>query len=152
VRDMTFGDNFRGSGLPAQEGARRDPVLVEAPSRLSVLVVDDEPLIRWSLKKGLTRRGHDVVEAESAANALEAIGLQPGGFDVVILDYKLPDRQDLSLLSDVRQRLPKATVVMMTAYGDEEMRAGSNALGARAVIDKPFQVNQIISLIEAGTH
>lgn len=121
----------------------------EDPRRLSVLVVDDEPLIRWSLRTGLTRRGHEVVEAASAEAALEAIGEDPDRFAVVVLDYRLPDRQDLSLLADVRRRLPRASVVMMTAYGDGEMRAGALALGARAVIDKPFQVDQLIALIES---
>ena len=64
---------------------------------LNVLVVDDEPLIRWSLRTGLSRRGHMVTEAPDGANALKMLSADPDRFQVVLLDYRLPDRQDLSL-------------------------------------------------------
>jgi DNA-binding NtrC family response regulator len=115
-----------------------------------VLVVDDEPLIRWSLRKGLTRSGHEVTEAGTAAEALELIGAGPGSFDAVILDYRLPDRRDLSLLKEVRASLPGSRVVMMTAYGEDDMRAQALALGALAVVDKPFQVQALVALIETS--
>jgi DNA-binding NtrC family response regulator len=119
------------------------------PSRLVVLVVDDEPLIRWSLCKGLTNRGHQVGEAGSAAEALSLISANPSRFSVVILDCRLPDRKDLSLLRQVRAIVPSSTVLMMTAYGDTGMREEALALGARAVVDKPFQVTEFISLVES---
>jgi DNA-binding NtrC family response regulator len=119
-------------------------------SILNVLVVDDEALIRWSLRQGLTRRGHRVTEAADAEHALEALSVDPDRFDVVILDYRLPDRQDLSLLAEVRRRAPLAAVWMMTAFGDGAMRAGALALGVRAVIDKPFQLNSFIESVESG--
>jgi len=122
----------------------------ENPSPLAVLVVDDEPLIRWSLRDALRRRGHQVTEAGNAAEALRAVESGHGRFDVVILDYRLPDRQDLTLLSDVRRLAPRAMVCMMTAYGDESMRAEAFALGARAVVEKPFQVNAVVTLVESG--
>jgi DNA-binding NtrC family response regulator len=120
-------------------------------SILDVLVVDDETLIRWSLRQGLSRRGHRVTEAGDGAQALEALSIDAGRFDVVILDFRLPDCQDLTLLAEVRQRAPRAAVWMMTAFGDTSMRAGALALGARAVIDKPFQVNSFIARIESGS-
>jgi DNA-binding NtrC family response regulator len=119
-------------------------------SGLSVLIVDDEPLIRWSLRRGLTKRGHTVVEATTAAEALEAIQAGVDRFAVVILDYRLPDRRDLSLLQDVRGIAPNAAVLMMTAYGETDMRSRALSLGAVAVVDKPFQVNELISLIESA--
>ena len=150
---MLFNENSRDSRPADYQGSPKSAKSAENPSCLFVLVVDDEPLIRWSLNKGLSRRGHNVVEAQDAADALAAIARATARFDVAILDYKLPDRQDLSLLSDVRRLVPTAMVVMMTAYGDDEMRSGAKALGAWAVIDKPFQVHQIISLIESSvTH
>src|SRR5262245_24041311 len=100
------------------------------PPRLTVLIVDDEPLIRWSLQRGLSRRGHAVVEAKTAAEALALVTADPHRFAVTILDYRLPDSQDLSLLRDVRRIAPDIAVVMMTAYGDEDMRNGALAIGA----------------------
>jgi DNA-binding NtrC family response regulator len=113
------------------------------------LVVDDEPLIRWSLKKGLTRRGHHVVEADTGKATLERIA-DGRHFDVIVLDYRLADRQDLSLLGDVRRLAPSSAVFMMTAFGDAEMHEQALALGARGVVDKPFHVSTFVGLIESA--
>ncbi len=120
------------------------------PAGLRVLVVDDEPLIRWSLRRGLGKRGHVVAEAGQATDALERIRRAPEPFDVVILDYRLPDRQDLSLLADVRALTPTSAVFMMTAYGDAGMHSQAVAMGALAVVDKPFQVHAFIELVESA--
>ncbi len=141
----------KGSDGAPTDSVASDPAATgKKPSGLSVLVVDDEPLIRWSLRKGLTRSGHDVAEAGTAGEALALIDDQPNRFHVVILDYRLPDRRDLSLLKDVRDRLPAATVLLMTAYGDADMRAQALTLGALTVIDKPFQVSALVSLVESS--
>jgi len=116
---------------------------------LKVLVVDDEPLIRWSVRRGLTRHGHEVHEATSAAETLDALAAK-GPFDTVVLDYRLPDRRDLSLLRQVREASPGSTVVMMTAYGEPGMREEARAIGALTVVDKPFQVADLVQLIESA--
>ena len=120
------------------------------PVELEVLIVDDEPLIRWSVRHGLLRRGHHVVEAGDAAGALKALAADPERFDVVLLDYRLPDRQDLTLLSEIRRLAPRSAVWMMTAYGDQAMRSEAMALGVRAVVEKPFQVINFVSAVEAA--
>lgn len=126
-------------------------VSTEPASRhLNVLVVDDEPLIRWSLRRGLGARGHRVAEAGDAAQALELLGAEPDRFDVVLLDYRLPDRQDLTLLDEVRRMAPGSAVLMMTAYGDSGMRSEALQMGALTVVDKPFQVSSFVALIESA--
>jgi two-component system response regulator HydG len=116
--------------------------------RLTVLVVDDESLIRWSLRQALTDRGHDVVTAATGGEALSAIGGQGHRFDVIVLDYRLPDRQDLTLLDEIREQSPASAVVMMTAFGDDNMRMGARRRGARAVVDKPFHVKSLVTMVE----
>jgi len=122
--------------------------LATSSGRLRILVVEDEALIRWALRQALAGRGHDVVEAADGFHALEAIQAGPQ-FDVVLLDFRLPDRHDSSLLEDVRRHAPDAAVFMMTAYSDETMRAQAHALGARAIIDKPFHIDPLIAFIES---
>ena len=117
---------------------------------LSVLIVDDEPLIRWSLRQAFLERGH---LASTAGTGAEALAMLSSGerFDAVVLDYRLPDRQDLSLLEDVRRISSWSTVVMMTAFADDGMRAGAQDRGAAAVVDKPFQIKSLVALVEQHT-
>ena len=121
----------------------------ENPAPLAVLIVDDEPLILWSLRQALLGRGHDVATAGSASEALALLTASPDRFHVVILDYRLPDRHDLSLAEEVRQISPNSAVLIMTAFADDDMRARARDRGVRAVVDKPFQVKAFVSLIES---
>jgi DNA-binding NtrC family response regulator len=130
-------------------GVAADRKIASAHQPLSVLVVDDEPLIRWSLRQGLTKRGHRVVEAGTAAETLHLLSAVRPVFDVVILDYRLPDRRDLSLLKAAREMAPSAAFLMMTAYSEPGMSEEAAAFGARAVVGKPFQIDAFMSLIES---
>ena len=111
---------------------------------LRVLVVDDEPLIRWSLAQTLADQGCVVVETEDAASTRAAL---TDDFDVVLLDYRLPDSDDLSLLGAIRSRAPRAQVIMMTAFGAPEVVRGALDLGAYRVISKPFDMAAMANLV-----
>jgi two-component system response regulator AtoC len=113
---------------------------------LRVLIVDDEALIRWSLAETLTDSGHSVAEAADGAAAIQALN-GDGPFDVVVLDYRLPDSNDLNLLTTIRRRAPHSAVIMMTAYGTPEVTSGALALGAFRVVPKPFEVHDLVALV-----
>lgn len=115
--------------------------------RLTVLVVDDESLLRWALGELLRRIGHTVLEAKSAADAREAMSRAPAPIDVVLLDHRLPDSNDLRLLEEVRRRLPRAAVVLMTAFGTPEMVEGAMNRGVYRVVDKPFDMHDVEALV-----
>ncbi|HLG57552.1 MAG TPA: response regulator [Vicinamibacterales bacterium] len=116
-------------------------------SALTVLVVDDEALLRWSIAELLRRGGHTVIEATSADNARDAITQTPERIDVVLLDYRLPDSNDLRFLEEVRRRLPLAAVVLMTAFGTPEMVQDAMDRGAYCVLSKPFDMHGIEALV-----
>ena len=119
---------------------------------LHVLVVDDEPLIRWSVTETLAGLGFDVEQADCAASALQALTTTAMPFDVIVLDLRLPDMNDLSLLATIRQLLPETPVVLMTAFGTPEIIAGARRLGVREVLNKPFELGDLSRLVtEAGT-
>ena len=118
-----------------------------APQHLRILVVEDEPLIRWSIAETLTQQGHTVAEAADAASAVKALEEAEDGIDVVLLDYRLPDSNDLGLLASVRRLQPRSAVVMMTAYGTPEVTEGALALGAYRVVGKPFDMRALESLV-----
>ena len=114
---------------------------------LRVLVVDDEPLIRWSLSETLSDGGHLVREAGDAEMAMRALTDGERPFDVVLLDYHLPDSHDLALLSTIRQVAPSTVVIMMTAYSTPEMSDAALRIGAYRVVPKPFEVHDIAALV-----
>lgn len=108
---------------------------------LRVLVVDDEPLIRWAVAETLTRAGHQVMEARDAGSALRALAESQHQVDVVLLDLRLPDCADLTLLSRIRRQSPDSAIVMMTAHATPELDAEARALGVYDILAKPFDVN-----------
>jgi DNA-binding NtrC family response regulator len=113
----------------------------------SILVVDDEALIRWSVAETLGERGYDVTEAGDARMALAAVDRAAEPFDVVLLDYRLPDSSDLRLLATLKKRMPGSQIIVMTAYSSPELAQGAMALGAFRVITKPFEVDNLAALI-----
>ncbi len=111
-----------------------------------VLVVDDEPLIRWWLSESFGERGYDVVEAADAGSAVRATAEPDGSFDLIVLDFRLPDSNDLTLLSELRLRAPHARIVLMTAYGTPEVQKRAREIGADGIVTKPFQFDDLFGL------
>ena len=119
-------------------------------SPLQVLVVDDEALIRWSVAETLADLGFEVVQAADAGSALAAIDAAGPPFDVIVLDLRLPDMDDLTLLSTIRRRLPQVPVVLMTAFGTPEVVAEARALGVIAILSKPFELGELGRVVIAA--
>lgn len=141
-----FGGN---SGLITPDVARDfSPVAGKFPTQ--VLVVDDEPLIRWSVSQSLADEGYDVTDAPDAATALRIVTTSPLPFQIVVLDLRLPDMHDLSLLGTLRQLLPEARVILMTAFGTPELMSSARALGA-TVLSKPFELDDLNRLVRNGS-
>ena len=115
---------------------------------LHVLVVDDEPLIRWSISETLGAAGHQVTEAQDAASALKALA-DAQAPDLVLLDFRLPDSNDLGLLAQIRQLAPAATIIMMTAFGTPDVTAGALKLGAVMVLNKPFNMHDLEDIVRS---
>jgi DNA-binding NtrC family response regulator len=114
---------------------------------LHILVVDDEPLIRWSVTETLADLGLDVEQADSAEAALRTLTTAVLPFDRILLDLRLPDMDDLSLLATIRQLLPETPVVIMTAFGTPEIIAQAHKLGVRGVLNKPFELAELSRLL-----
>lgn len=124
--------------------------MIEKSPALHVLVVDDEPLIRWSVAETLVSDGHTVVEAGDGAAAIRAVNESARPFDVVLLDFRLPDSHDLTLLAHIRRRAPASAVVLMTAFSTPDVVDGAHALGVRQVLSKPFDLTDIAAIVRAA--
>ena len=113
-----------------------------------VLVVDDEVLIRWSLSEGLSDSGFVVRQASTGSEARTVLQAFAGEPLVIVLDLRLPDVADLSLLRDLRLLRPDVPIIMMTAHGSPEDAARARELGVFRFIDKPFDVGKVVELVE----
>ena len=135
---------------PKPEEAGIEPVgnfldRAEKPAR-GALVVDDEPLIRWSVSEALSDLGFDVDQAGDAASALHSVAGASEPFAVVVVDLRLPDMNDLGLVITLRRLVPTASIILMTAFGTPEVIAAAQALGA-TVINKPFEIDELKRLV-----
>lgn len=112
-----------------------------------VLVVDDEDLIRWSLRERLSGAGYEVVEA---ANGREAIERCVDRVDLVLLDYRLPDTDGLTLLRRIRELDPDLAFILMTAYSSTESAVEAITLGVYHHVKKPFNLDEMLGLVAGG--
>lgn len=140
---------YEFSPVISQEGALaapENPTVDAKESPMHVLVVDDEPLIRWSVAESLSDAGLDVEQAADAAAALRTVTTAAHAFDVVVLDLRLPDMRDLSLLGTLRQLLPDSRLILMTAFGTPDIFTDAAMLGAQ-VLNKPFELETLTRLV-----
>ena len=116
--------------------------------KLSVLVVDDEVLIRKSLTKVLRARGYAVEPASTGAEGLQKVTeLRP---QVMILDMRLPDTDGLSVLRRVREMDPLLQVIVITAFGDVQSAVDAMKLGACDFLRKPYEMEDIVLAVQAA--
>src|SRR4030095_14123891 len=114
-------------------------------AKSTILVVDDEALIRWSLAERLTSEGYEVLDAETGAAALEKL---PEGVDLVLLDYKLPDTDGVSVLRKIKEFDQDILVILLTAYASVETAVEAMKLGAYHFANKPFNLDEVSAMVE----
>ena len=107
----------------------------------TILVVDDERLVRWSLQQKLEQWGYHVSLAEDGANALGRVQLDNP--DLITLDVKLPDMTGIEVLSELRNRNVHVPVIVITAFGVVDDAVRSLKLGAYDFIEKPINFEKL---------
>ncbi len=113
----------------------------------SILLADDEEKILKTLGRALRDDGHEVVTAPNAKEAARL--LSERSFDLLIIDFLMPDRTGLDVIRDLAANTPEAerpAVVMMTAHGSIESAVEAMKLGARDYLQKPFEVDELLVL------
>lgn len=107
-----------------------------------VLIIEDEKLIRWSLRQKFESRGFDVTEVENGRDGL--LALEKQSYDLIMLDYKLPDITGLEVLGTLRKTDEDVVVIMMTAYSTIESAVEAIKLGAYDYVTKPFDMDDLL--------
>lgn len=113
-----------------------------------ILLVDDEPTILLGLSHLLRRAGAEVIPCVSREEAEEAI--QKQAFDLALLDVRLSGTETtagLDLLTVLKKRSPRTYVIIMTAFGTDDIRREAIARGASHYCDKPLNLDHLLGLL-----
>ena len=113
--------------------------------RLSILVLDDEPIVGKRLKPALAKSGYDVDVVESGAAALKLIDER--SYDIVVTDIRMEGVDGLDVLRHVRARAPRTLVIMITGFATVEVARQALTMGAFDFIAKPFKLDDLRSTI-----
>jgi DNA-binding NtrC family response regulator len=114
-------------------------------TQFSVLIIDDEEIIREALEAVLAGEGYHVRTAATAAEGIDRLG--DGPVDAVLLDLMLPDRNGLEVLQDIRRIDDELPVVMITAFGTIESAIAATKQGAFHYFTKPFKNDEVLVVL-----
>ena len=112
----------------------------------SILIVDDEPLVCWTLETSLRKAGYDVTTADSGETAIEKI--KSTHFDLIITDMKLPQADGFEVIRLAKQILPDIRIIMISAYGDQSVKLKASENSIDYFVDKPFNLTEFSLLVK----
>ena len=112
-----------------------------------ILIVEDEEKVAYFLRESLTdlANKYQVVNASSAEEALTTLG--SCGFDLVIADFRLPGRNGLELISQLRSSHPHTRTMLITAYGSDELEAAAYRHNVSRYFAKPFRLDEFVDAV-----
>lgn len=116
-------------------------------SQKRVLIVDDEEDLTWTLSKKLSKDSDkfQLVCVNSGKEAIEVMNQVP--VDLVITDVRMPEVSGLELLVQIKDRYPQTKVIIMTAYGSDDVKREANQRGCFRYVEKPFEINELRTII-----
>jgi DNA-binding NtrC family response regulator len=117
------------------------PLTKKCETYMKMLVVDDEKLMCWSLKKDFEKDGFDVFTVGTAQEGIKCF--KENNPDIVFLDIKLPDKNGLEVLKELRQINHDAFIIIITAFGGVENAVSAIKAGAYDYIEKPFEIESV---------
>jgi DNA-binding NtrC family response regulator len=125
-----------------------DAAAMTSPRRTSILIVDDEEVMRTMLQAALAREEYDVVSAISAEDALRKLGVLT--FEVVVTDLRLHGADGIHLLREIQRRWPDTITIVLTAYPGLESAVAALRAGAHDYLVKPCPPSEIRRSVQEG--
>jgi two-component system cell cycle sensor histidine kinase/response regulator CckA len=107
----------------------------------TVLLVEDEPMVRGVAERALTRHGYTVITADNGEDALEILG-RGEDIDLLISDVVMPGMDGPTMVAEARKRRPELKVLFMSGYAEEQLRESLN-VGNVSFLPKPFSVQEL---------
>jgi len=108
-----------------------------------ILIADDEEPVRSLIARSLQMDGHITVTAQDGAEALDILNREPGAFDLLLTDIKMPIMDGIALALAAARDFPRLPILMMTGFADQRERASGLDAIVHDVITKPFSVADI---------
>jgi DNA-binding response OmpR family regulator len=130
-----------------QSTAGHDTALPESPALQTVLIVDDDEAVRTILTQALHMRGFKVLTAVDGVEALKAV--EDHSLDLIILDLLMPNRDGLTVLRDLREMPSAPPIIFMTGNASPQVQEEALALGADRFLLKPFELRQLLDVLDA---
>lgn len=115
----------------------------------AILIIDDEELVRYSLRKLLDPLGHEITEAENGAEGLAMVRERP--FDLVITDIIMPEKEGLETVTELHRSHPDLDVIVISGggrTGNKDYLRMAKGLGAKHALMKPFRAETLIEAVD----
>ena len=111
---------------------------------LNVLVIDDDKLIRWSLKEILSQDGHSVDVVSNINDALNQIEKVP--YQLIFADFEIEDNNCIDMLKELNTSQPETQIIILSAQSQKQIELQIEGISVHAIIEKPFDSVQIRAL------
>jgi two-component system, cell cycle sensor histidine kinase and response regulator CckA len=115
---------------------------------LRILTVDNQPSVALSLRYVFAGPRYEVTTVDSGEAALATLNANPAGYDIVIVDQKMPDLTGIELVSEIRKRGISGKIVVVSAYLSSEIREAYKGLDVHIMFPKPFDIGQLRSAVD----
>jgi DNA-binding NtrC family response regulator len=111
---------------------------------LKVLVIDDDKLIRWSLREILTQDGHHVDAVSSISDAFSQA--EKYSYELIFADFEIEDENCIDMLKKLQKAHPDTQIIILSAQSQKQIEPQIEGISVRAIIEKPFDSGQIRAL------
>jgi DNA-binding response OmpR family regulator len=119
---------------------------MDAPRR--ILAVDDEPSVATSFRFIFDASNYEVTSVDCGSTALAKLEVAPDAYDIIIVDQKMPDLTGVELVDTIRKRGISSSIIVVSAHLSSDIRAAYERMGVDAMLAKPFNVEQLRSVVD----